>query len=317
MYHQPKIFYYCSDHNRPTGGEKHSYQHVDILNENGFTAFAYHREPGFRLSWFDNETRTVDSQQFANAYDPERDFLVFPETLGSRMLAWPGRRVIFNKNAFYGFGALGVEPSSSCPYTDPNTKAVFAVSEHNRRQLEFVFPGVRVLPVWASISSKLFTPPPLHEKQRIVCSIDKNRFHVAAVFQSFLSRTRDASEGWEWRFLAGLHEAELAAALRSSTAFVFTNTDEGLGRMPIEAMACGCLLVSYRNGPLAEYAPSYLHWDYGDLAGLGSWLDCIMQDKVPDRQACIDEGIQIAAQFNRERQCRSVCEAWQNVMSTN
>jgi hypothetical protein len=51
---KPKIFYRAWSHNRPTGGQKQMYRHVDILNSAGFDAYIFHDNDGFRLTWFEN-----------------------------------------------------------------------------------------------------------------------------------------------------------------------------------------------------------------------------------------------------------------------
>ena len=59
-----RVFYHCYDDPKPTGGQKHTYQHVDVLNRCGFDAYIVHHTPGFRLTWFDNDTRVIDYAQF-------------------------------------------------------------------------------------------------------------------------------------------------------------------------------------------------------------------------------------------------------------
>src|ERR1700730_4869025 len=98
----PKIFYLMYDIDAPSGGEKHSYQHVDLLNANGFEAYALHKLPRYRHTWFENETRVIDMEAFWNIYDREKDYIVVPEPLGRQILTYPGKLVIFNKNLYTG-----------------------------------------------------------------------------------------------------------------------------------------------------------------------------------------------------------------------
>jgi hypothetical protein len=312
----PLIFYYCHDHNRPTGGEKHSYQHVDVLNRSGHRAYAYHRAAGHRLTWFDNETAVVDGEAFARLYDPRRDYLVFPEDAGGEALRYPGRRVIFNKNLFRGFRALGVEGHDD-PYRHPATVAIFAVSDHNAEQLRLCYPDQAVHRVFSSIRLDLFNCRGPQDKRPLICSIQKNAPHQLAVYHTFRQRCaagRNAGAGWSWTLLGNRTEREVAEILRQSSAFVFTSVDEGLPRLPLEAMASGCLLVAYRDGPLAEIAPSYLRCHYGDVAGLTGWLERIVADGVERHWEAVEEGRRIAAAFDRQRQTASVCSAWAAVL---
>ena len=73
--------------------------------------------------------------------------MVLPEDLvtlprGARLLAHPGRKVIFNQNVHHGFTSLGAAVPEPYPYLHPSVTAVLTVSEHNRRLLKFAFPRV-------------------------------------------------------------------------------------------------------------------------------------------------------------------------------
>ena len=67
------IYYLCPDTNKPRGGVKVIYEHVDILNGAGFSACVLHQKKGFRCNWFDNLT-TVS---YLNRWMfHEKDFIV-------------------------------------------------------------------------------------------------------------------------------------------------------------------------------------------------------------------------------------------------
>src|SRR6185369_4415466 len=98
-----KIFYHCFDTDARGGGQKHTYQHVDILCAHGFDAYVVHEAPGYRLDWFRNETRVISRQEYEALFDPARDYVVLAETVGSDVTSYPGRKIIFNKNLYYLF----------------------------------------------------------------------------------------------------------------------------------------------------------------------------------------------------------------------
>ncbi len=51
------IYYLCPCSEAPCGGVQKIYQHVDVLNQNGFNAYVLHPKKGFRYSWRENKTK--------------------------------------------------------------------------------------------------------------------------------------------------------------------------------------------------------------------------------------------------------------------
>jgi hypothetical protein len=154
---KPSIFYYCYDHNLPRGGQKDTYQHADILNKHGYQAFVLHMKKDFRLTWFENETKVVDFECFQRIYNQEQDYIVLPEDLGMDILKAPGKKVIFNKNLYYGFEAFGEKIPPHYPYHNEEVVCAFTVSDHNREHLRFAYPHLEVIRVYSGINSDLFS----------------------------------------------------------------------------------------------------------------------------------------------------------------
>ena len=144
-----KIFYFSFDHDKPSGGVKEQYRHVDILNRNNFDAYVLHPKDGYKASWFEHDTRTIGIEAFGKLFNTQTDFVVVPEDLGTRSLNLPCKKVIFNQNAFYGFGVFGAETPQQYTYLHPDVKAVFTVSEHNSEWLRLAYPDIDIhrLPV--------------------------------------------------------------------------------------------------------------------------------------------------------------------------
>lgn len=310
-----RIFYYCYDNNAPAGGEKDSYQHVDVLNRNGHEAYAYHRKTGMRLTWFDNETKVVDSKRFIELYNRDQDILVFPENLGTEMLRYPGRRVIYNKGMFGGFAALKFGVLD--PYIDSATIAVLAVSEHNAAHLRVAYPSMPIYRVYAHIRSDLFVPKPFHEKSRRIVTPAKEMPMLTTLYRMFRARsTRVLNGPWEWLVLSGQTEREIASILTDSPVLVFPSVQEGLPRLPLEAMCSNCLVAAFEAGPLVEILPPGQGFAYGDLMGMLSWLERLITS-FPDAAAYSDvlaAQQKIAQTFSESRQISSVCTAWEAIL---
>lgn len=317
----PKIFYHAYDHQRPTGGQKDTYQHVDVLNRNGREAYIVHMAPGFRLSWFENSTRVIDWATFRSMYNRDRDFMVVPEDLGAAIGHCEGRKVVFNKNIYHGFNA--VYGQCADPNLSKDVIAIFAVSEHNRRHLRFAYPDKEIMLVHYDIRSDLFRYRPLRKKQPIVACLPKEPVQVRALMQMLeLRASRGVSHGrhFQWLLLADLTERKIAEVLGNAVILVFLSTNEGLPRMPLEAMACGCLVVAYDSPPLTEYLPIEYRFPPGDLVRMAEFVEHV-EEAYPDKLSGFD-GLTGAARLTSERyssriQERSVLDCWQRIVDKN
>jgi glycosyltransferase involved in cell wall biosynthesis len=82
-------------------------------------------------------------------------------------------------------------------------------------------------------------------------------WHGAA---SIYAAARNSPEHANIRFLGFVSDADLPSLYRAADALVYPSLIEGFGFPPLEAMACGCPVLSSRRGGLAEVV--------GDAAGL-------------------------------------------------
>jgi glycosyltransferase involved in cell wall biosynthesis len=309
-----RILYYCFDSTRAFGGEKHSYQHVDILRSHGYDAYVVHTTPGFRLKWFANDTPVMYVPDITP--DPERDVVVLPETLGERIRRISGRKVIFNKNLYHGFDALAVTPDGARAYLDEDVVAIISVSPHNTGYLSFAYPNKPIVEVRANIRPELYTCRPLSTKRLQIAYSTKAGAHWKALYQilhgraaSGLTRMADVA----WIPVADLTEPQVVALLEDSLCFVFLSVHEGLPRLPLEAMAAGCLVYAYENGPHAVYLPSAYRFANGDLLSMARHIESVVA-AYPDNLGHLDvvtgEARRIAESYSSGGQELSVVATW-------
>ncbi|MBW2056230.1 MAG: glycosyltransferase family 4 protein [Deltaproteobacteria bacterium] len=318
----PKIFYFCYDHQNPTGGQKQVYRHVDILNGHGRQAFVLHLERGFRLTWFDNTTRAISLDEFKGTYQADRDVLVIPEDLGERILAFPGRKVIFNQNCYYGFSCFGLREPEIYPYLHPDIIGVFVVSDHNREYLSFAYPRLKIHRVYYGIDPERFAYRPLKEKKKMIaCLPAKNSMEVAQVYHQLISRSKQALnvlEDYEWVFIQNRSETEVTRILGDALLFIFLSTNEGFGLMPLEAMASGSLVVAYDSGASSEFlgpSNSFLSAP-GDVLGIVRTVERITSlfpGDTRELQAVSEAALRGAREYSLQREIESVVAAWQEI----
>ncbi len=316
-----RIFYFCFDHNRPTGGIKQIYRHVDVLCRHGYKAFVLHDTPGARATWFANETPVVDRATFTRMHDPAADFVVLPEDLGNRFFEFPGRKVIFNQNVYYGFAIFGWSLPPRYPDLDPNVIAVLAVSDHNAEYLRFAYPRAHILRVRYAVDATRFTARPLADKKKLIVCVNKSHEDLCALLHLLRSRACQGMNrllDYDWVLLRGKSEAEVASLLNESLLLVFPSTTEGLGLTPLEAMLSGCLVAAYGVGPPMEYLPLPFQFGPHDLLGMARWIEKLAEhfpDRLDPWQALADAGRAVALQYSLEREEESILTAWSQIQA--
>jgi len=316
---RPRLFYHCYDLDQPSGGQKSVYQHVDALNSSGYEAFAVHGRASARLRWFENQTKVITWADCWEIFDRNRDYIVLPETLGAQISEYPGRKVIFNKNIFYGHRALEACLPGENPYFRSDVVGVMAVSEHNTKHLRFAYPHQTIYRVYEHIDSSIFEFKPLAQKKRRIACVVKVRLQLASIFQTLyvrasagLTRARDC----EWTLLQGRSEREVAEIMQDSLLFLFTGLEEGLGRAPLEATMCGCVVLGFSAGPMKEYLPRSCQFEPGDVSGFVSEVERVLAaspEELAALQAQVLEAREVALQFSVARHQASVVSAWEDI----
>jgi glycosyltransferase involved in cell wall biosynthesis len=249
------IYALVPDTDAPFGGVKQLYRHVDVLNRNGLPAAVLHNQPGFRCTWFANDTRIVHPGEVA--IGPE-DFVVVPEVWGPKLARlWPGvRKVIFNQNAYQTFRGYSSDPDDrTTPYRDPEVVATIVVSEDSRAYLEYAFPGHRVFRVRCGIDPAVFGFSAAKRPQIAFMP----RKHAEDLRQLInLLKFRGALEGVRLVPIQRLRESEVAAILKESLLFLSVVYHEGFPLPPAEAMSCGCVVVGFPGlGGRESFRPEF------------------------------------------------------------
>jgi len=102
-----------------------------------------------------------------------------------------------------------------------------------------------------------------------------------------------------------LTDDELAAAYTGATALLHPSSYEGFGLPVLEAMACGCPVVTTKNGSLAEVGgEAALFVDENDVEGMVSALQRVQRAAVRDRLGAA--GVEQAKRFSWARTAAAI-----------
>jgi glycosyltransferase involved in cell wall biosynthesis len=292
----PTAWFICPDHEPPSGGIRKLYHCVDILNGAGLNAVILHTRRGFRCNWFENSTRVVNA---ADVTLGARDILVVPEIYDRAIRDLPTniRQVIFNQNAYNTLGSLLDKSTNAATYTDnPDLALVLVVSQDNAEVIKHIFPTAPVQRVRLGIDPALYHPPQ-GPKQRRIAYMPRKRAGDAANVLALL-RLRGALEGWDVVAIEGRSEAQTAELLRSAKLFLSFSSREGFGLPPLEALACGCLVVGYHGFGGREYfhAPFATAVEDGDIAGFARAVEVTLH-RIDDDPRSTDAIMAAAATF--------------------
>ena len=269
------IYVLCPDEPSPSGGCKKLYRHVDVLDRGGRPAVAVHQKPGFRYTWFDNETPVSDVGSVSPAGD---DFIVIPEIHGPDLAdIWPGvRKVILNQNAYYTFLGYSLDPRElSTPYRHREVVATIGVSDDNLSYLRYAFPSHPVYRICYSIDPNVFWYSAA--KKRQLCLMVRRNLQDALQVINIL-KFRDALAGYDVVAIHDLTEAQTAEVMRESRIFLSFSSVEGFGLPPAEAMACGCVTVGYHGRCGREFfLPEFSYQvDIGDIEGYARTVERVI-----------------------------------------
>jgi glycosyltransferase involved in cell wall biosynthesis len=296
----PTAWFICPHYNSPSGGIRKAYQCVDTLNAAGLNAAILHAQPGFRCSWFENATRVVSPNELTLGL---RDIFVVPEIYGRSICNLPRniRQVIFNQNAYITLNSLENGLACAAPYTNnPNLALVLVVSQDNADVIQRTFPAAPVRRLRLGINPSLHHPPQGSKQRRIVYMPRKRPDDAAAVLAQL--RLRGALNGWDIVCIDGRSEAETAELLRTARLFLSFSFREGFGLPPLEALACGCIVVGYHGFGGREYfhPPFATAVEDGDIAAFVRMVEATIHNIDSDPQSA-DSMVAAASRFALER----------------
>ncbi len=227
-----------------SGGIKMHYRHVEMLTRMGFdawvSAFEGHND------WFTSGVRVFDGQTAPD------DIVVFPEVLNGglgELSRMPARcaKVLLCQNQYYMFS----ETISQHPLAELNFARHLTVGPTARGYLERVFaPNTfDIVPVF--VDPRIFRPS---EKQTRIAVIPRKMPNEYRIIRSIFLLKYPALRSVPWDVIEQKTESEVATTLGRATVFLSLCRLECAPLTPLEAMACGCVVVGFHGYGGQDYA---------------------------------------------------------------
>lgn len=315
----PKIYFYCYDLDIPSGGIKVLYQHVDILNKYGFSAFVLHQQPGFRCTWFENSTRVISVSEARIQLD---DYLVIPEECFSEVakVIKSYKKVVFNQGCYNTFlyGYTFDKHDIATPYQDENLIAALVVSEDSRQYLSYVFPALNIIRIHNAIDPQVFS---YQEKKKplIAFMMRKNMADCLQVIN--ILKFRNALNDFEIVPIHKKTEKEVAQILRESLIFLSFGYPEGFSLPSAEAMSCGCIVIGYHGmGGREFFRPEFSYpITCGDIIAFAKTVEDVIGIYRRDENALKEKGRMasqyIHAHYSKEQQEKDIVRFWSSIIA--
>jgi hypothetical protein len=312
----PRIFVYAVDTDRPSGGIRKLYRHVDVLCSAGFPAWVVHQQEGFRCTWFANRTPVACSR---HTVVKRGDYLVVPEIVALQSLGQaPGvKKVIFNQNAYQTFAGHSLDPADlRSPYTNPDVVAALVVSADSQAYLSEVFPQLRVLRLRYGIDPRFAYRA--DKRPAIAYMPRKNVPDLTQVIN--ILKLRGALAGFELVPIDNRPEEQVAALLGESLLFLSFGHPEGFGLPSAEALACGCLVVGYHGRGGQEYfagAGAY-PVEVGDVLGFARTVEEVLRayrtDPAPLRARAERGAAWMRQRYSVEQEEADILACWRAIL---
>ncbi len=239
----PKVFYLSPSSNVPTGGIRTYYVHAETLTLHGIPAFVVHASRYFRCTWFESRAMVVSYAQMVKYGDKSKDAVVIPDiwVKDAKDFKEFSNRFVFCQN----YGALDYAGAIAARRGIKFMTCGRYLSDKLRSEF-----GIESSRIYMPLDDFFVPAESRREPKRIMFLMRKEVEHARRVAQMLSSRFPDFDVVGVGRVPT---RRELAAEYQKSNIFLAFGYPEGFPFPPLEAMACGCLVVGYSGGGGSEF----------------------------------------------------------------
>ena len=303
------------------GGQRVTLEHVQVLREAGVEAFAVTSEDTWQrtrgrlqgaLPAIADPSLLMHMRQFRRTVRAAEDVVVVPARQFAALDQIPGEhKVLFSQGIWVTMQAL--TPATATVLDHPALRAIMVVSDGNAAQFRTLQPTCPVLVARNGID--LPAHAPLREREACLAypglnRMEKNPWHTRALLVALARRGVLAPAGAVQALeLEGIRQTQVHRHLETASALLFPSVWEGLGLLPLEAMARGCLAFGWDVSPMNEYLLEACRFSFADLDVMTDALESALRNPAA-WQTQREAGIEVARRWSREAQARSILTTW-------
>lgn len=285
----------------PSGGVKIIYQHCEMLRRHGFEATPVHLGD-FVIDWFPHSIASLTHKEALFTIAAE-DILICPEIIPAAAAEFPCRqKIAFVQNWF--LADIGTGPERR--YEDFGFTGLLACSNYIRDYMasRSKLPCTVVTNGIDLSLFKLSDAPPIHQQV-----LYQNRRNVVDARAAIALLKPALRAGCQFVELGNnLSQAEMICSFQAADIYLAIGYPEGFALPPLEAMACGCVVIGFSGGGGLEHMidnQSALVAPDGDSATLADCLTRVLEDSSL-KEGLREKGLLKASEFPLARMEREV-----------
>lgn len=164
----------------------------------------------------------------------------------------------------------------------------------------------------------------------LIKAVLKTEYKLVIVGKAFLNRDYDRNHPWNKSFyeaqvlaegsdqvipLGFVNDDDLVALYNAATCMILPSIYEGFGLPVVEAMKCGCPVITTKEGSLEEVADSAAEFvDPRSIESILKGITDVMENKSL-RQAMSKKGLEWSENFNWKKVAQETIESYEKALS--
>lgn len=294
MSNNTRVLFLCPDTPHASGGVTKIYEFAAALKNARQDVAVVHQNPQYRPNWFATDVPITGRQNTVVEAD---DLLVVPEYMSTLLPQLGGCAKVVLNQGFFAHGAVWFQDELVC--------SIVSTSQYIHRYVQFVHPQIPSIPIQLGYDKSVFNATNALKKKQVAYMPRRRGEDSKRIIQAL--ERRGALDGWTVVAIDALPAQEVARVLRESMIFLSFSQREGFGLPPLEAMACGCLVVGFHGLGGAEFFdPTYCYpIPEDDICSFQETLEILLTDPAVE-SICEAKGHAaakaIADKYSMERQ---------------